>query len=119
MSEDTEYFVTGYVSATSSQRVRATSPEAAVEASDLNTSLCHQCARHIEVGDVYSVEVSDANREVVLKDDDHPDVDRQARQDVRALAKHLAKTGGLPREIAEIVKRWEPGKKRPTKAVAR
>ncbi len=64
------YRVIGFVDATVSCEVDAESPQAAAETADLPSStVCHQCAKDLEVGDVSHVEVhDDASGDVLYTD---------------------------------------------------
>lgn len=61
------YTVLGIASATVSAKVEADNPEEAIDKADLpSTGLCHQCAKDVEVGDVYEFAVLDATGDEVL-----------------------------------------------------
>lgn len=49
-----KYLVIGHVAASVSTIVEAELPEDAIDAADLDASLCHQCARDVSIGDVYA-----------------------------------------------------------------
>lgn len=62
-----KYTVVGLVDATVCETVEADSPEEAMENAALFASVCHQCSRVIEVGDVYDMQVLDEAGELVIR----------------------------------------------------
>ena len=94
-----KYLVFGLASATVSEEVEAASPEEAVENAELSPSICHQCSREVELGDVYEISVIHDGKEVWTdKGDEHADV--------KKLAAYLKNKKRLPAEIKTIVDRW-------------
>lgn len=70
----TRYLVVGHLSATTSDYVDAQTPQAAIDAADLPTSICHHCSCIVEIGDLIYCEVIDeATREVVYSEQDGED----------------------------------------------
>lgn len=65
-----KFTVMGLVSATVYADVEADSPEEAMEQAELSASVCHQCAKELEVGDVYDMQVVDEAGEAVIKFDE-------------------------------------------------
>jgi hypothetical protein len=65
-----KYTVMGMVDATVYEDVEADSPEEAREQAQLGSSICYQCSKEIEVGDIYDTKVLDESGEVVIESDE-------------------------------------------------
>jgi hypothetical protein len=100
--------VTGLIHASVTAEVDADTAEEAAEQADLGASLCHQCTQGIDLGDVYAFQVHDPaeDGEIVLRSDNHPDDDDQAKDDVHVLAEYLKGKARLPKAVREAVERW-------------
>jgi hypothetical protein len=73
-----KYLVLGIIDASVSVEVEADSPaEAAAAAStELDASICHQCSRELNLGDIYATRVIDKDGDQVWTDE--PDDERPA-----------------------------------------
>lgn len=100
--------VTGLVHASVTDEVEAASAEEASEKADLGATLCHQCTSNIDLGDVYTFQVHDPDQdgEIVLRGENHPDNDEQAKEDAHVLARFLKGKAKLPKDVREAVTRW-------------
>jgi hypothetical protein len=101
-----EYNVIGVVDATVLETVKAETPEKAAAEAELHVSVCHQCARVIEIGNVYEVRVENEDGEEVYRDQ------RDTAEEVRVLAKYLRNKKRLPAVGLEIVEHYAPASPR-------
>ena len=87
-----KFFVVGHLGSTASETVSAPNAEAAARKATLSPSLCHQCSREMQVGEVYRVEVFQEDGDGDPLFDDAPEVDVDAlRKENERLKKELAK----------------------------
>ena len=65
------YTVIGQVAASVSRDIDAESVDAALEAAyrRMSASVCHQCSRQVEVGDIYAWQVLDESGELLHTDE--------------------------------------------------
>lgn len=100
--------VTGLIHASTTVEVEAETAQEAADNAVLGVTLCHQCAADLDLGDVYTFQVHDSegDGEIVLRGDNHPDDDEQAKSDARVLAEYLKGKTRLPKAVREAMERW-------------